>query len=43
MISAIWGWLADGACQTVACSYGLDLGSETDHSIQVKVLLFDHA
>jgi len=35
--------LADGARQTIFCSYLLDLPSETELRIQVKELLFDDA
>ena len=42
-MSTIRGQLADGECQTVGCSYRLDLCSETELRIQVMELLFDDA
>jgi len=42
-ICTIQGRLADGARQTVVCSYQLDLCSVTELQIKVKELQFDDA
>jgi len=42
-ISTIWRRLVDGARRTVVPSDWLDVGSETEHQMKVKELLFDDA